>query len=48
MNLPILRPSSVKTTFETRFDKAIKFYDFMYHVHKSTYKGLASFYKLYS
>lgn len=44
----MLRPSSVKTTFETRFDKTIKFYDFMYHVHKSTYKGLASFYKLYS
>lgn len=37
-----------KTTFMERFDKAIEFYDFTYHLHKSTYKGLSSYYKLYS
>lgn len=37
-----------KTTFNEKFDKAIKFYDFAYHVQKSTYKGLSSFYKRYS
>lgn len=38
----------VKTTFNERFDKAVKFYDHTYHMHKATFKGLASFYKDYS
>lgn len=33
------------TTFTDRFQKAVKFYDFVYHQHKSTFKGLNSFYK---
>ncbi len=37
-----------RTTFNDKFDKAIKFYDFTYHMHKATYKGLSAFYKKYS
>lgn len=38
----------VKTTFTERFEKAIKFYDHNYHMHKATFKGLGNFYKNYS
>lgn len=37
----------VKTTFMERLERVMKFYDFTYHVHKSTFKGLASFYEQY-
>ena len=38
----------VKTTFAERFERAVKFYDFTYHLHKSTFKGLSQFFKDYS
>lgn len=38
----------VKTVFEERFDKAVKFYDYTYHMHKATFRGLSNFYRLYS
>lgn len=30
------------------YEKTIKFYDFQYHLHKSTFKGLAGLMKKYS
>lgn len=37
-----------KTTFVERFEKTTKFYDFTYHLHKATFKGLSQFYQDYS
>lgn len=36
-----------KTSFTEKFDKAVKFYDYAYHMQKATYKGLSAFYKDY-
>ena len=37
-----------KTTFVERFEKTTKFYDFTYHLHKATFKGLSQFYEDYA
>lgn len=38
----------VKSTFQDVYDKTIRFYDFQYHLHKSSFKGLSSWMKDYS